>query len=154
VGGGATLQVDLPDRWEWRPDLDTGNSFRDAYQILTSQDTITFGAAEELLCHKQVPLKVSILAWRLVRDQLPTRANMVSRGILSPDHAQYATGCGGAESAQHLFLSCGIFGSLWPLVRAWIGFSTADAHNLSDQFVQFTYSAGDFRARRSFLQLV
>jgi ABC-type anion transport system duplicated permease subunit len=42
------------------------------------------------------------------------------------------TGCGGAESAQHLFLSCGTFTSLWPLVQAWIGFSTADTHNLSN----------------------
>ncbi|KAK2362876.1 hypothetical protein QL285_087903 [Trifolium repens] len=30
----------------------------------------------------------------------------------------------------------------------------ADAHNLSDHFVQFTHSAGGLRARRSFLQLV
>jgi hypothetical protein len=64
------------------------------------------------------------------------------------------TGCGGSESAQHLFLSCGIFGSLWPRVRAWIGFSMADAHSLSDHFVQFTHSAGGPSARRSFLQLV
>jgi hypothetical protein len=57
-------------------------------------------------------------------------------------------------STQHLYLSCRTFGSLWPLVRAWIGFSTADAYSLSNHFVQFTHSAGGLWARRSFLQLV
>jgi hypothetical protein len=97
---------------------------------------------------------VSILAWRLLRDWLPTKTNLVTRCILSPDLAQCVTGCGGAESTQHIFLSCGTFGSLWPLVQAWIGFSTADAHSLSEYFIQFTHSADGLRARRSFLQLV
>jgi hypothetical protein len=97
-------------------------------QLLTSQEAVTLGDAEDLLWHKQVPLKVSIFLWRLLRDRLPTKTNLVTRGILSPDLDTCVTGCGGADSAQHLFLTCGTFGSLWPLVRAWIGFSTADAH--------------------------
>jgi hypothetical protein len=150
----VTLQVESPDRWQWRPDPLTGYSVRDAYQMLTSQDTVTIGAAEDLLWHKQVPLKVSIFAWRLLRDRLPTRANLVARGILPPDVHFCVTSCGAVESAPHLFLLCRTFGSLWPLVRSWIGFSAVDAHTLSDHFVQFTYSAGGLRARRSFLQLV
>jgi hypothetical protein len=57
------------------------------------------------------------------------------------------SGCGDSESAQHLFLSMA-------LVRSWIGFSAVDTHTLPDHFVQFTYSAGGLRARRSFLQLI
>ncbi|KAK2396169.1 hypothetical protein QL285_057836 [Trifolium repens] len=103
---------------------------------------------------RHVPLKVSILAWRLLRDQLPTRANLVSRGILAPDLQDCVTCCGGIETTRHLFLSCSTFGSLWALVRYWIGFSAVDAFSLSNHFVQFTYSTGGLRARRSFLQLV
>jgi hypothetical protein len=99
-------------------------------------------------------MKVSILAWRLLHDRLPTKTNLVAGGILLPDLAQCVTGCGYAESAQHLFLSCGTFGSLWPLVQAWIGFSTTDALNISDHFIQFTSSAGGLMPRRSFMQLV
>jgi hypothetical protein len=51
-------------------------------------------------------------------------------------------------------LTCNTFGFLWPMVRSWIGFSEADAHSLTDHFLQFTYSAGCIRAWRSFLQLV
>jgi hypothetical protein len=35
-----------------------------------------------------------------------------------------------------------------------IGFFTADAHSLSDNFIQSTYSAGGLHVRRSFLKLV
>jgi hypothetical protein len=150
----VSVQVDSPDRWQWRHDPASGYSVRDAYQILTSQDTPTIEAAGDLLWHKQVPLKVSILAWRLLRDRLPTKANLVTRGIISPDLQHCVTGCGGVETAQHLFLTCSTFGPLWAMVRSWIGFSAADAHSLSDHFLQFTYLAGSLRQRRSFLQLV
>ncbi|KAK2373612.1 hypothetical protein QL285_074640 [Trifolium repens] len=103
--------------------------------------------------YKHFKLKVSILAWRLLRDRLPTKANLVSRGILAPDLHDCVTGCGGIETARHLFLSCSTFGSLWAQVRSWIGFSAVDAFSLSDHFVQFTYSTAGLRARRSFLQL-
>lgn len=123
-----------PDKWQWRFDPALGYYVRDAYQLLTSQDSVTLGAAEDLLWHRQVPLKVSIFAWRLLRDRLPTKTNLVSHGILPPDLHFCASGCGGIETAQHLFLSCGVFGSLWPLVRFWIGFSAVDTYDLSDQF--------------------
>jgi hypothetical protein len=150
----VTLQVGSPDRWQWRPDPVSGYSVHDAYQVLTSQESVIMGEYADLLWHRQVPLKVSIFAWRLLRDRLPTKINLVSRGILAPDLQYCVTGCGGIESAQHLFLSCSTFGSLWALVRSWIGFSAVDAYSLTDHFVQFTYSVGGLRARRSFLQLV
>ncbi|KAK2421560.1 hypothetical protein QL285_032176 [Trifolium repens] len=131
-----------------------GYSVRDTYQVLTSQDSITLGAVENFLWHRQVPLKVSIFAWRLLRDRLPTKTNLVSRGILAPDLHYCVRGCGGIKTHQHLFLSYSIFGSLWGLVRSLIGFSAMDDSSLTDHFVQFTSSAGVLRARRSSLQLV
>jgi hypothetical protein len=99
-------------------------------------------------------LKVSIFAWCLLRDRLLTKANLVARGIISPEVHFCVSGCGGVESTQHLFLSCSAFSSLWALVRSWIGFSAVDAHLLHDHFIRFTYSAGGLRARRSFLQII
>jgi hypothetical protein len=40
-------------------------------------------AAADLIWHRQVPLKVSIFAWRLLRDRLPTKTNLVVRGIIT-----------------------------------------------------------------------
>ncbi|MCI29954.1 hypothetical protein A2U01_0051163, partial [Trifolium medium] len=86
--------------------------------------------------------------------RLPTKENLVTRGIL-PSAAHYCvSGCGGVESTQHLFLSCSTFGSLWSLVSSLIGSPAVSSQTLPDQFVQFTLSAGGLRARRSFMQLI
>ncbi|XP_045810731.1 uncharacterized protein LOC123905140 [Trifolium pratense] len=138
----------------WRVDLDDGYTVRGVYQLLTTQDTVTLDAASGLIWHRQVPLKVSICAWRLLRDRLPTKANLANRGILSTEAHLCVSGCGEVESAQHLFLFCSSFGSLWSLVSSWIGSSLVTAQTLPDHFVQFTDSAGGSRARRSFMQLV
>ncbi|KAK2449543.1 hypothetical protein QL285_008734 [Trifolium repens] len=148
------MQAQSLDVWRRQSDTDAGYSVRGAYQLLTSQDSFTLGEADDLVWHKQVPLKVSIFPWRLLRDRLPTKSNLVARDIITSENQLCVSGCGGIESAQHLFLSCSIFGSLWALVRYWIGFSTAGTHTLTAHFVQFTYSAGGLRARRSFLQLI
>ncbi|MCI03334.1 70 kDa peptidyl-prolyl isomerase, partial [Trifolium medium] len=65
-----------------------------------------------------VPLKVSIFAWRLLRDRLPTKANLAARCIITPAAHLCVSGCSGVESAQHLFLSCSTFGSLWSSVAS------------------------------------
>ncbi|PNX56901.1 glutamate-gated kainate-type ion channel receptor subunit GluR20, partial [Trifolium pratense] len=88
-----------------------------------------------LIWQSQVPLKVSIFAWRLLRDRLPTKANLVSRGILSTATHHCVCGCGEVESAQHLFLSCSTFVALWSLVSSWIDSSLVTAQTPSDHFV-------------------
>jgi hypothetical protein len=125
------VQAQSPNTWQWQPYPGYGCSDHDAYQLLTSQDSVTLGAAEDLLWHKQVLISV----WRLLRDRLTTKVNLVTRGIISPKVHLCVSTCGGVESAQHLFISCRTFDSLWALVRSWIGFSAVDSQNLSDHFV-------------------
>ncbi|XP_024642310.1 uncharacterized protein [Medicago truncatula] len=110
--------------------------------------------ALDLVWHKQVPLKVSVFAWRLIRDRLPKRTNLIARRVLSPDMSSCVAGCGHPESAQHLFLLCNTFGSLWHLVRDWIGCYGVDTDNIFDHFLQFTHLTGGGVARRSFMQLI
>jgi hypothetical protein len=147
-----TLQTQVLDAWQLDPAR--GYSVSSAYQLLTSQQTVTLDAAEDLIWHKHVPLKISIFAWRLLRDRLPTKDNLVSRGIIAPTAHLCVSGCGCVESARHLFLSCSFFGSLWSLVRSWIDFSSLNSQSLSDHFLQFTFSSGGLHVRRSFLRLI
>ncbi|GAU39342.1 hypothetical protein TSUD_60930 [Trifolium subterraneum] len=149
-----SLQAHSSDRWLWQPDLEGGYTVRGAYQLLTTQDVAPLDVAAGLIWHTQVPVKVSILAWRFLRDRLPTKANLISRDIIPGEDHLCVSGCGEAESAQHVFLSCSTFGSLWSLVSSWISYSLVTAQTLSDHFVQFTTSAGGTRARRSFMQLI
>ncbi|GAU16975.1 hypothetical protein TSUD_37330 [Trifolium subterraneum] len=121
-----SLQALSSDRWQWQPDPVGGYT---------------------------VPLKVSIFTWRLLRDRLPTKTNLVTRGILSSAAHFCVTGCGEAESAHHLVISCSTSGSLWTLVCSWIGITPVHSTSIRDHFVQFTCLAGGSRARRFFLQL-
>jgi hypothetical protein len=80
-----SLQAQHPDRWQWQPNPDRGYSVCGAYQLLTSQQSIVLDVAEDLIRHNQIHLKVSIFAWRLLHDRLPTKVNLVARGIIYPD---------------------------------------------------------------------
>jgi hypothetical protein len=101
-----------------------------------------------------VPLKVSILAWRLLKDRLPNRSNLVRRGIVQVTGAICVAGCEIDESANHLFIHCDVFGSLWQHIRAWIGVEGVDSFSITDHFLQFIHYTGTSKARRSFLQLL
>jgi hypothetical protein len=117
----VTLFDNVSDRWIWLPDPTGGYSVRGAYQLLITQGVSVVDSAEDLIWHNQVPLKVSVFAWRLLRDRLPTKSNLVNRGVVYPEASLCVSGCGIAETAQHLFLTCSDFASLWHLVRDWIG---------------------------------
>jgi hypothetical protein len=83
---------------------------------LTSRAPTPMDDAAKLIWHPQVPLKVSTFVWRPLRDRLPTKANLVTRGILPIAAHLCVFSCGEVESAHHLFLSCSTFGPLWALV--------------------------------------
>jgi hypothetical protein len=105
---------------------------RGVYHQLTTQaepPDVTMG---DLIWHKQVPLKVFIFAWRLLRDRLPTKNHLLRRGIINGEAVMCVTGCGMAETASHLFIHCATFGSLWHLIRSWIRMTGVDPLNIDD----------------------
>jgi len=59
---------------------------------------------------KQVPLKVSLFVWRLFRNRLPTKDNLLRRHVLHLDNITCVGGCGSLENAEHLLLGCDFFG--------------------------------------------
>jgi len=150
----VVLQVNYIDQWRWSRDPAGSYTVRSAYDLLTSEGSNMLTEVSDLIWHRQVPLKVSILAWCLFRTQLPTKPNLVTRGMLGPDAQMCVAYCGEVETTQHLFLSCPIFSRLWHLVRAWIGVSGVDLADVSDHFVQFINLLGGASTKRSFMQLL
>ncbi|GAU25874.1 hypothetical protein TSUD_164150 [Trifolium subterraneum] len=107
-----SLQAHSSDRWIWQPDLDRGYTVCGVYQLLTDQIVVPLDAATVLIWHPQVPLKVSILAWRLLRDRLPTKVNLTSRGILPLGDSHCVSGCGSVESAHRVLARSALCGLL------------------------------------------
>lgn len=100
----VSLQPNVTDYWRWQLDPSAGYTVRGSYKLLTAQDTLQVAHAADLIWHKQVPLKVSIFVCRLLRDRLPTRSNLVDRGIITNVDTGCLVGCGHRETSQHLFI--------------------------------------------------
>jgi len=66
----------------------------------------------DFIWHKDAPLKVSLFAWRLIRNRFSTKDNLFRRGIIPLESQLCVSGCGNIESAKHLFLYCQFCGSL------------------------------------------
>jgi hypothetical protein len=81
----VSLYPNVLDRWVWLPDPSKGYTVRGAYDLLTSQAPSDVVSVVDLVWHHQVPLKVSVFAWRLINDRLPTKSNLLTRGILAQD---------------------------------------------------------------------
>ena len=135
------LQVDTHDTWRWL--LDTSSSYiaRGAYTFL-----ITTGApviSQDVdVWQKQIPTKVSLFAWRLFRNRLPTKDNLWHRRVIYSENAVCASGCGFQETTNHLFLECTFFSSLWYQICHWLGISSVFPSRLCQHYYQFTNMAG------------
>jgi len=61
----VVLQVDINDVWTWIPNPIDGYSVSGAYRILAYKTSSRDYVPADLLWRREVPLKVSMFAWRL-----------------------------------------------------------------------------------------
>jgi len=108
----VTLQVNKDDRWLWTLETSKVFSVHSVYNFLTTQLPLVTSVLVSSLWHKDVPLKVGLLVWRLFRDRLPTKDNLFRRGVLDQNSLDCIAGCRSVESSAHLFLHCNFFGSV------------------------------------------
>jgi len=153
----VSLQADINDVWTWITDPLTGYTVKGAYRTLTSGTPLNPGCSfifDDILWRKNVPLKVSIFAWRLFRNRLPTKDNLFRRGIVHYEDQMCAGGCGMQETKYHLLLNCGFFSQVWEMVQKWLGVYIAFPSNTLDHFVQFGSATGYAKTQRSFMNII
>nr|GEU42436.1 RNA-directed DNA polymerase, eukaryota [Tanacetum cinerariifolium] len=85
---------------------------------------------------KIVPIKVNIFAWKLHHDRLPTRANLVRRGVHV--HDSFCPVCEtDIEEASHLFFCCDISKDVTRLIYRWWNISWMQVGTYKEWFVWF-----------------
>jgi len=104
--------------------------------------------------YKDVPLKVSVFAYRLLRNRLPTKDNIVRLGLITHEVNLCVSECGMVETTTHLFLNRVSFGSFWYMVHIWLSFSSVDLNVLHDHFIQCAYLIGDSKVLHFFMHLI
>ena len=129
-------------------------SVRSAYKVQASHPIEAFTVSVTTLWNKHVPLKVVLFAWRLFRDRLPTKDNLLRRGVIPYDSRLCIAGCNTVETSTHLFLHCPMFGTVWYLLFRWLGFSTAIPLGVVDHFNQFFLDGGNVKARGAILHAI
>jgi hypothetical protein len=138
----VVLQVNVLDKWRWLLDPVNGYSVREAYRHITTSGEQVDRSVVDDVWHRYIPQKVSMFVWRLLRNRLPTKDNLLRRRIILANAVDCAYGCGKVESATHLFLECGIPSMVWLQVQNWVGISTVFPSQMREHFTQFTLMAG------------
>jgi len=148
------LEDNIQDHWRWLLDPVHGYTVKGTYRFLTIIDDRVADIAGIDVWHNLVPSKVSLFAWLLLQDRIPTKANLVHRHVIRPPDNLCVGGCGFTETMDHLFIACDFFGSTWYLICLWLGVSCAFSGSVKDHFSQFTHLAGLPRQSHLYLKII
>jgi hypothetical protein len=100
------LQVDITDKWRWTLDTAHRYSVREAYRYITSYGDQVDRSLVDNVWYRRIPAKVFLFVWRLLRNRLPTRDNLLWRNIIHATESLCVAGCEVLETSRHLFLAC------------------------------------------------
>ena len=140
--------------WKWLLDPVHGYSVKSLYHYITDTCEIADKSQVDDVWCKCIPLKVSVMVWRFLRNHLPTKQNLVQRGILLPTDGTCVAGCDDMESATQLFLHCNTFSALWSKMLSWLGIYSVPSGELRHHFIQFTKMAGMPRSSHLFFTVI
>jgi hypothetical protein len=71
------LRDQVNDRWVWHNDRSGSFSVKEAYKVTVSNKRYLGFVVSYLIWNKIVLLKVVLYAWRLLKDRLPTKDNLI-----------------------------------------------------------------------------
>ncbi|GKV09632.1 hypothetical protein SLEP1_g21103 [Rubroshorea leprosula] len=120
---GVKVNPGWPDKWEWIHDKEGHYSTKSAYHILASDQSGPCGhSIFKRVWNPSLPTKVSAFNWQLVLDRIPTKVNLLKRGVIKDMEESKCVVCEEhEEDAAHLFLRCRMTQWLWEACAKWWG---------------------------------
>ncbi|GLU01659.1 hypothetical protein SLE2022_189580 [Rubroshorea leprosula] len=115
-----------PDQRKWIHSTDGSYTTKSAYQLLiedhrNSQQGLTLQKAWNPL----IPSKISAFSWQLLQGKIPTKDNLLKRGVVQDPGECRCELCGaGEENSSHLFVQCKVARDLWTACYRWWGIKT------------------------------
>ena len=79
---GIVLQENNAYRWRWLMDPINRYTVKGTYHFLTMTEPSPHRVLYHDIWQKYIPLKVNVFAWRIIRNSLPTKDNLIRRRIL------------------------------------------------------------------------
>ena len=74
--------------------------------------------------------------WRVLRDKIPTKTNLIYKGVDSPN--SLCELCQEEqETTTHMFIGCKVSHSIWVMCDNWVGVQSLHHEHLIQNFHQF-----------------
>ena len=146
---GIHIQQQGSDEWEWLGDQTRKYSTRSAYNLILEASK---GGQHQDWCKElwriKIPSKISVFAWRLIEDRLPTRMNLHRRQVQLQDLR--CPFCREAvEEASHLFFHCVFIQPILWESMSWLNLQTAFPLGPKQNFLQhISIQAAGLRSNR------
>ncbi|GJR04729.1 retrovirus-related pol polyprotein from transposon TNT 1-94 [Tanacetum coccineum] len=126
---GILRVIGLGNGGTWEADTSKKFMVQSARRIIDNH-ALPSGLSPTRWC-RYVPSKVNIFAWRLLLNRLPTRINIMERGIDIP--LILCSICNShQEDFDHLFLHCEVASQIWHKIRIWLDNSFPTCSRVSD----------------------
>ncbi|GLT48512.1 hypothetical protein SLA2020_221330 [Shorea laevis] len=146
---GVKMSHANPDRWEWIQSKDGLYSTKEAYSLLTKeQHEARAGTTFQRIWNTMLPSKIAAFNWQLLLDRIPTKLNLVKRGIIKNLEEGVCNMCGEEEDAAHLFLKCKVARRLWGECAKWWGINVSLENDCWKTFESFGTQIKDPRVRQ------
>jgi len=147
IGDLAQQQVHphREDKWIWKHDHSGYYSSKSGYDLIWRKLMGSLQTSDFVdLWKLKIPAKSATFGWRLIKDRLPTKMNLIRRQVLVND--RLCSFCGlKDEEAEHLFFNCSCTLPLWWESLSWANLRTTLPINPRDHFLQHTLGAAGVR---------
>ncbi|KAH1220482.1 Two-component response regulator-like PRR37 [Glycine max] len=136
---GSSIQIHKKDEWIWKAEPTGQYSVTSAYNMLNGVDVEEDnGWMFEELWKIRVPTKITIFAWRLLKERLQTKANLRRRRVAIND--PLCPFCGNSEENEaHVFLTCDKILPLWWESMKWVNLHGAFPQKPWQHFSQHAF---------------
>ena len=131
------IQRHLTNTMLWKADPSGLYSTKSAYRLMmTFNRSVPERRIFQTIWKLKIPPRVGVFSWRLIKDRLPTRANLLRRNV--PIQDTMCPLCGiEQEEAGHLFFNCKMTMGLWWESMRWTQVIGALPANPASHFIQF-----------------
>jgi hypothetical protein len=145
------------DSWRWKLDPEGCFSVKSAFESLANEivpgpNLATFEAKIfGEIWDSPAPPKVIAFSWQLLYDRVPTKENLLLRGVIPHSSGDSCIWCGDVrESSSHLFLHCRVAMLVWYEVFKWLGVVIVVPPNLFHLYDCLSCAAKNKKARNGF----
>ncbi|GLT57509.1 hypothetical protein SLA2020_304770 [Shorea laevis] len=129
--------VSSKDKWIWEREKDGKYSVKSTYKMLVHPPNHDGAKTMKKCWNPLAPKKVSAFMWQSLHRRIPTKDNLIARGILKEESQAICNMCGSCiESVDHLLLNCTHAYKLWTKCFRWWGLNYVMHCNFEKAFQQ------------------